>query len=59
MQAWMTVWTILLIFSGVTFVGLLVIVGGGAIRELRQSLDELREDARQAAEHPETLDQAI
>lgn len=58
MQAWMTLWTILLAISVVSFVGLLLVVGSGAIGELRQMLDELREDTRESAEHPEMLDEA-
>jgi len=58
MTGWMTLWTVLLVGSTLAFGGMLLVVGGGAIRELRQMLDELREDARESAEHPEILDEA-
>lgn len=58
MNASMTSWTVLLAVGTVSFAGLLVLVSLGAIRELRQSLVELREDTRQSAEHPEILDEA-
>jgi hypothetical protein len=59
MQAWMTLWTALLAVSGVAFVLMLVIVAGGAIGELRETLRELRADTEDAAAHPETLDEAV
>lgn len=58
MQAWMTLWTILLAVSVVSFVGLLLVVGSGAVGELRQTLEELRKETRESAEHPEMLDEA-
>ena len=59
MNAWMMLWTSLLAASCLSFLGMLILVGGGAVRELRESLAELRDDTRDAAEHPETLDEAI
>ena len=58
MNGWMILWTTVLLGGVVGFSGLLVVVGFGAIGELRQMLDELREDKRKAAEHPEILDEA-
>ena len=58
MNGWMILWMVVLIGSVVGFVGLLLLVGSGAIGELRQMLDELRADTRAAAEHPEILDEA-
>ncbi len=58
MNGWMILWTTVLLGSVVGFSGLLVVVGFGAIGELRQMLDELREDKREATEHPEILDEA-
>ena len=58
MYAWMTLWTLLLVASIVSFLGLLLAVGAGVIGELKQSLAELREDTRQSTEHPEILDEA-
>ncbi len=59
MNAWMTLWTGLLVFSMIGFLVLLITVSAGAVRELRQMLDELREDTRESAEHPEMLDEAV
>ena len=59
MNGWMMLWSIVLGAGVIGFVGLLTVVGGGAIRELRQMLDDLREDTRESAEHPETLDEVI
>lgn len=59
MNGWMILWTIVLGGGVIGFVGLITIVGAGAVRELRQMLDDLREDMRETAEHPETLDEAI
>jgi len=59
MQLWMTLWTILLVVSCGTFLGMMVLVGRGAVRELRETLSELKEDTREAREHPEILDQEI
>lgn len=59
MTGWMTLWTIVFVTAVVGFVLLLLLVSVGAIRELRQTLNELREDAAAAAENPETLDEAI
>lgn len=58
MNGWMVLWSGLLAAAVLGFLGLLLIVGVGAVRELRQTLDELREDTREAAEHPELLDEA-
>ena len=55
----MTLWTIVLLGSGVSFVAMLIFISGGALRELRMTLDELREDTRESAEHPEILEEAI
>ena len=59
MNGWMTVWTVLLVGSFTAFVGMLVIVGKGAVKELWQTLDDLRKDTQEAAEHPEILDEEI
>jgi hypothetical protein len=56
MTAWMTFWTILLIGSCATFAGMLVLVGMGALGELRQTLDDLRRDTLEASQNPELLD---
>jgi len=58
MQFWMTLWTGLLVVSAGAFLLMLLIVGFGAIGELRQMLMELRADTRESAAHPEILDRA-
>lgn len=58
MSGWMILWATVLVGSVAGFVGLLLLVGFGAIGELRQMLEELRADTREAAEHPEILDEA-
>lgn len=42
MSLWAIFWLGLLAFSAVAFVGLLVGVSGGAVRELKETLQELR-----------------
>jgi len=58
MNGWMILWTMVLAGSVAGFVGMLWLIGFGAIGELRQMLEELRADTREAAEHPEILDEA-
>jgi len=58
MNGWMILWTTVLVSSVVGFVGMLWLIGFGAIGELRQMLEELRADTRESAEHPEILDEA-
>ena len=45
MNAWMTLWTIVLAGGVLGMVGLLLLVTAGAIRELKESLAELSADA--------------
>jgi hypothetical protein len=59
MQAWMILWGSILVISGIGFLVLLVVVSKGAIQELKLTLDELRADTQESAEHPEILDEAI
>lgn len=59
MTGWMTLWTVLLIGAIAGFAGLLLSVGGGAIRELKETLNELRRDTQEADAHPEELDRAV
>ena len=44
MAFWMTLWKIVISAAIVGFLGLLVFITGGAIRELRMTLDELKSD---------------
>ncbi len=59
MIIWMTIWIVTLAVGVFGFALLLLMVGSGAIRELKETLRELREDRREADEHPESLDEAI
>jgi len=53
MSGWMILWTILLAGGALGMVGLLLVVTVGAVRELRESLDELSGDPANApAEDP-------
>ena len=58
MNGWMILWTVTLVVGVVGFIGLLLTVSLGAVGELRLMLEELREDTRESAEHPEILDEA-
>ena len=49
MSLWAIFWLGLLALSAVAFVGLLVGVGGGAVRELKETLQELRAGSEGAA----------
>ena len=51
MNAWMTLWTIVLTGSVLGLIGLLLLVTAGAIRELKESLAVLSVDV---AESPES-----
>jgi len=43
MSTWAIIWLSLLGLTGVSFVILLLVVGGGAVAELKQTLQELRD----------------
>jgi hypothetical protein len=49
MNGWMILWTVLLAGGTLGMVGLLLVVTVGAVRELRESLDELSGDAANTA----------
>jgi hypothetical protein len=49
MNAWMTLWTIVLI-GGLGMIGLLLLVTAGAVRELKESLAELSADVTETAD---------
>ena len=59
MIIWMTIWIVTLAVGVFGFALLLLMVSSGAIRELKETLQELREDRREADEHPKSLDEAI
>lgn len=45
MNGWMILWTAVLITAVVGFLGILLLVGQGAVRELWEMLDDLRHEA--------------
>ena len=45
MKAWMTLWTILIVAGGVGLVSLLLGVTVGAIKELKETLNDLSSDS--------------
>ncbi len=50
MNAWMTLWTIVLVGGVVGLIGLLLLVTAGAIRELKESLVELSADVAETTD---------
>ena len=50
MNAWMTLWTIVLIGGVLGMIGLLLLVTAGAVRELKESLAELSVDVTDTAD---------
>jgi len=59
MYAWMTIWTILLITSGLAFLVVLAYVAYGVKSELIETLDDLKADVNESQAHEEILDQPI
>lgn len=54
---WLTFWLIILGLSIGSFVLMMLLIGAGAIKELKLTLEELREDREEADAHPEILDE--
>lgn len=52
MTGWMTLWTILIVGGGMGLIGLLLGVSAGAVRELKETLNELSEDKPEAKPPP-------
>lgn len=50
MNAWMTLWTIVLASGALGMIGLLLLVTAGAIRELKESLSELSADVVESSD---------
>lgn len=50
MNAWMTLWTIVLTGGVLGMIGLLLLVTAGAIRELKESLAELSADVAESSD---------
>ncbi|MCA9041014.1 MAG: hypothetical protein KDA65_11750 [Planctomycetaceae bacterium] len=56
---WLNFWLVVLFISLTTFLLMMIIIGGGAIKELKLTFDDLRADTEEAAEHPEELEREI
>jgi len=50
MNAWMTLWTVVLVGGVLGMIGLLLLVTAGAVRELKDSLGELSVDVNETAD---------
>lgn len=59
MYAWMTIWTLLLIISGLAFLVVLGYVAYGVKSELIETLNDLKEDVADSQAHEEILDRPI
>ena len=59
MYAWMTIWILLLITSGLAFLVVIAYVAYGVKAELIETLDDLKADVDESQAHEEILDQPI
>ncbi len=59
MYAWMTIWTILLITSGLAFLVVLGYVVFGVKAELIETLNDLKADVDESQAHEEILDRPV
>ncbi|QDT88562.1 hypothetical protein [Gimesia algae] len=59
MYMWMTIWTLLLLISGVAFLVVLVFVSVGVKAELRDTLNDLKADVNESQAHEEILDRPV
>lgn len=59
MYLWMTIWTVLLLISGLAFLVVLVYVSFGVKAELKETLDDLKADVTETEAHEEILDRPI
>ncbi|QDT40139.1 hypothetical protein Pan241w_01920 [Gimesia alba] len=59
MYVWMTIWTILLLTSGLAFLVVLVYVSFGVKTELQETLNDLKADVDESRAHEEILDRPI
>ena len=59
MYVWMTIWTILLLTSGLAFLVVLVYVSFGVKAELVETLNDLKADVDESRAHEEILDRPI
>ncbi len=59
MSMWMTIWTVLLITSGVAFLVVLAYVAFGVKAELIETLNDLKMDVDESLAHEEILDKPV
>lgn len=59
MYVWMTIWTILLITSGLAFLVVLGYVVYGVKAELIETLNDLKADVDESQAHEEILDRPV
>lgn len=59
MYVWMTIWTILLLTSGLAFLVVLVYVLFGVKAELHETLNDLKADVDESRAHEDILDRPI
>ncbi|QDT76771.1 hypothetical protein GmarT_01850 [Gimesia maris] len=59
MYIWMTIWTLLLLISGVAFLVVLTFVSFGVKAELRDTLNDLKADVNESQAHEEILDRPV
>lgn len=59
MTIWMTIWTILLITSGLAFLVVLAYVAFGVKTELIETLNDLKGDVDESQAHEEILDRPM
>ncbi|WP_291176376.1 hypothetical protein [Gimesia sp.] len=59
MYIWMTIWTLLLLISGVAFLVVLAFVSFGVKAELRDTLNDLKADVNESQAHEEILDRPM
>ncbi|MEZ6048882.1 MAG: hypothetical protein R3C11_25540 [Planctomycetaceae bacterium] len=58
-MTWLNIWLIVLATSLISFLLMMILIGGGAIKELKLTFDDLRADTDEATAHPEELDKEI
>lgn len=59
MYVWMTIWTLLLVTSGLAFLVVLAYVAYGVKSELIETLNDLKMDVDESQAHEEILDRPI
>ncbi|QDU80441.1 hypothetical protein Pla110_21710 [Polystyrenella longa] len=58
-MTWLNIWLVVLAISLLSFLIMMIVIGGGAIKELKMTFDDLRADTDEATSHPEELDKEI